>query len=203
MRFEGILLTWNDERGFGFIEPALGGQQVFVHAKAFPRGAPRPVVGQRLSFEVELGPQGRKRARNVQAIRPARSKVPNARRADFGTASLFAIPAFLVVILVVGLLWRPPTWFVGVYLGLSVLTFLAYVADKRAARSGGRRTPENTLHLLSLAGGWPGALVAQQLVRHKSSKASFRAVFRGTVIANVAGYVLLCSPAGRVLWAGG
>ena len=81
MRFEGTLITWNDERRFGFIEPAPGGQLVFVHAKAFPRGAPRPVVGQRLSFEVEPGPQGKKRARNVQPIRPARTRAPRSRPA--------------------------------------------------------------------------------------------------------------------------
>ena len=43
MRFEGYLKTWNDERGFGFIEPLAGGQEIFVHVKAFPGGVSRPV----------------------------------------------------------------------------------------------------------------------------------------------------------------
>ena len=59
MRFEGLIRTWDDERGFGFIEPALGGQDIFVHVKAFPRGTARPSIGQRVSFDVEIGPQGR------------------------------------------------------------------------------------------------------------------------------------------------
>lgn len=64
---------------------------------------------------------------------------------------------------------------------LSLLTFGIYGADKKAARSGQWRTPEKTLHLLALAGGWPGAWAAQRLFRHKSSKPSFIAVYRATV----------------------
>jgi uncharacterized membrane protein YsdA (DUF1294 family) len=69
--------------------------------------------------------------------------------------------------------------------------------DKSAARSGERRTPESTLHLLALAGGWPGALLAQQFLRHKSTKAEFRRTFWVTVVLNVAGFVMLCSTLGR------
>ena len=54
--------------------------------------------------------------------------------------------------------------------------------DKYAAQQGQWRTPENTLHLFSLLGGRPGAWFAQQLLRHKSSKPSFRAVYRVTVV---------------------
>jgi uncharacterized membrane protein YsdA (DUF1294 family) len=55
---------------------------------------------------------------------------------------------------------------------------------------------ESTLHTLSLVGGWPGALVAQQVLRHKSNKATFRTAFWGTVVANVAGFVFIHSPWG-------
>lgn len=80
---------------------------------------------------------------------------------------------------------------------MSLLTFIIYAIDKSAAQAKRRRTPESTLHLLALAGGWPGALLAQQWLRHKSAKQPFRAVFWATVVANVAGLVLLCSPYGR------
>ena len=69
MRFEGNLQSWNDERGFGFIAADQGGDPVFVHIKAFGRGAPRPQLQQRLSFEIEPGPEGKQRTRNVQLIR--------------------------------------------------------------------------------------------------------------------------------------
>ena len=77
-----------------------------------------------------------------------------------------------------------------VYIGLSIVaSFLAYALDKSAAINGRRRTPEKTLHLLGLAGGWPGALLAQQLLRHKCSKGSFVAVFWITVAANVTVFI--------------
>lgn len=90
----------------------------------------------------------------------------------------------------------PPStlWIAAAYAGMSLLTFIIYAIDKAAARAQRRRTPESTLHLLALACGWPGALLAQQWLRHKSVKQPFRAVFWATVVLNVAGLVLLCSP---------
>jgi uncharacterized membrane protein YsdA (DUF1294 family) len=67
----------------------------------------------------------------------------------------------------------------------SVASFGAYAMDKSAARARGRRTPESTLLLLGLLGGWPGALLAQRLLRHKTAKASFQAKFWLTVALNV------------------
>lgn len=64
----------------------------------------------------------------------------------------------------------------AVYATVSPATLLAYWLDKRAARTGRRRTPERTLHLLELSGGWPGALLAWRLFHHTSSKRSYQAV---------------------------
>lgn len=203
MRFDGVIRSWNDERGFGFIEPTLGGQEIFVHIRAFPRGAKRPTIGQRVSFEVELGSQGRKRAHKVEVIRPTRAsaRARNNTPAQWGTATRFAIPTFLVVYVVADFLWRLPTWFALVYLVASAVTFLAYALDKSSAKRGAWRTRESTLHVLAVAGGWPGALLAQQFLRHKSAKAEFRSVFWGTVAVNIVAFFVLCSPVGRSLWA--
>ena len=74
-------------------------------------------------------------------------------------------------------------WLVlGFYLVMSLLTFVVYARDKAAAIQQRRRTPEKTLHWLALCGGWPGAWLAQQLLRHKSKKLSFKLVFWGTVL---------------------
>ena len=86
------------------------------------------------------------------------------------------------------------------YLVASLLTFIAYAIDKSAARKGGWRTQESTLHFLSLVGGWPGALVAQQVLRHKSSKQAFRSVFWVTVILNCAAFFWLFTPVGTALF---
>lgn len=106
------------------------------------------------------------------------------------------IPLFLLLYVALTLRWQVP-WLVGAgYVGMSLLCFLLYARDKAAARASRRRTPERTLHLLALLGGWPGAILAQQLLRHKSSKASFRSAFWGTVALNVGAFVVLSSPWG-------
>jgi cold shock CspA family protein len=74
MRFEGRLKSWNDERGFGFVEPLQSDEDVFVHIKAFRVLVGRPQVGQPLSFEIELGPQGRKAGEELSLRRPLRTK---------------------------------------------------------------------------------------------------------------------------------
>ncbi|OHX15587.1 hypothetical protein BI343_16525 [Chromobacterium amazonense] len=68
----------------------------------------------------------------------------------------------------------------------SLLTFIVYWRDKRAARTGAWRTPEATLLLLGLAGGWPGAWLARHGLRHKTRKQPFRALFWLSVLANLA-----------------
>jgi uncharacterized membrane protein YsdA (DUF1294 family) len=88
----------------------------------------------------------------------------------------------------------------ALYAVASAVCFIAYALDKSAARKGRRRTPERTLLLLGLAGGWPGGLAAQQLLRHKSSKTSFLVKFWLTVILNLA--VLVALQAGWVSFGG-
>jgi len=82
--------------------------------------------------------------------------------------------------------------FVGVfYLFLSCLAYLAYARDKKAAAEGTWRVAESTLHFLSFIGGWPGAIVAQQKLRHKTIKVVFRNVFWITVVLNSLGLIWL------------
>lgn len=78
-----------------------------------------------------------------------------------------------------------PAFLVVAYLALSALSYLMYRFDKNAAQSDARRTPEASLHLVDLLGGWPGALIAQQQFRHKTSKPSFQLAFWATVVVNV------------------
>lgn len=77
---------------------------------------------------------------------------------------------------------------------VSVITFVVYWKDKNAAKKGGWRTPEKTLHLLAFAGGWPGALLAQKVFRHKTSKTSFQVIFWIMLILNCIGTVLILNP---------
>lgn len=76
----------------------------------------------------------------------------------------------------------------------SVVTFIAYALDKAAARAGRWRTPESTLQGLALIGGWPGALLAQQWLRHKSSKRRFLMLFWFLVAVNTGLFLALQWP---------
>lgn len=180
MRFDGILSTWNDDRGFGYIEPTQGGERVFVHISAWPKGAGRPQVNQAVSFAVEQGPKGKRagqvQLRSVRAVGRAPRRAERPGSARWGLATRLAVPVFLLVCAVVAWLWRPPLWVAGWYGIASLVTCVAYAMDKSAAVDGGWRIRESSLHLLALVGGWPGALLAQQVLRHKSSKAAFRGV---------------------------
>ncbi len=73
-----------------------------------------------------------------------------------------------------------------VYLLTSALAFLAYGLDKAAAIGGNWRIPEVFLHLLGLAGGWPGALLARRVFRHKVRKTSFQIAFWTVAGLNIA-----------------
>ncbi len=73
-----------------------------------------------------------------------------------------------------------------VYGLMSLVTYGVYALDQSAARRRRHRVPERTLHLLALFGGWPGASLAQHLLRHKSSKSSFLRLFWLTVLLNCA-----------------
>lgn len=226
MRYSGTLVQWNDERGFGWIEADSGGERLFVHISAFeprPSAEQRPQPGLRLQFAVGLE-QGKKRAlqvawripsqgrgpsadvtRRIRGNNQSTGRVPSSRAASQGwhASSRFSYGALLcwmVLMLVTAVIWGVPRILWLVYAGLSALTFMVYWQDKWSAQKGQWRTPEKTLQLLALAGGWPGAVLAQQWLRHKSSKTRFQLEFWLMVLINVAAVLWLCSPYGRFVW---
>jgi uncharacterized membrane protein YsdA (DUF1294 family) len=76
--------------------------------------------------------------------------------------------------------------YVSLVLVMSVVCFAAYGLDKRRAANGSRRFPEQTLHILALLGGWPGALLGQRHFRHKTKKMPFLIVFWCVVVLHIA-----------------
>lgn len=66
MRFEGTLRRWDDAKGYGFIEPHQGGQDLFVHISDMRHLGQRPMIGECWTFEVRQGADGKKRAADVR-----------------------------------------------------------------------------------------------------------------------------------------
>lgn len=108
MRFDGVLARWNDDRGFGFIKPIVGGDEVFVHISEFPRDGRRPCVGERVSFEVAVDAKGKKKAHHLLCLdrtqqKNASSSADRRRTKPLHTSS-HSLPHFLKNLVSAGLL---------------------------------------------------------------------------------------------------
>lgn len=204
----GRIKRWDDDKGFGFIQPVTGGTDVFAHISAM-RGDRRPNAGDQVLFVAGRDDKGRLRAEHVRLagelaidqpqirVKPraaksstAKAARPTARGTRQPSPALrnpltkWLIFAALCLLPIVGALrWlaNGAMWPALLYPVVSVLCFFLYWHDKNSAQKGRQRTPEKTLHLVELAGGWPGALVAQQTFRHKTRKLSYQLTFWGVV----------------------
>jgi uncharacterized membrane protein YsdA (DUF1294 family)/cold shock CspA family protein len=192
----GRVAEWKDARGFGFIEPDSGGEKVFIHISGMVHGAPRPTVGDVVACEITRTSDGKTRAVDVRpAGLAAVSRMLMSRRL---LLSVFAVLAFPVLWWFVKL-GRFPALLFWAFAGMSSLAFILYGLDKWAAKREAQRTAESTLQFCALLGGWPGALLAQQVFRHKSSKRSFQIGFWFSVMLNCGALGLVGSPTGAAL----
>jgi uncharacterized membrane protein YsdA (DUF1294 family)/cold shock CspA family protein len=221
MEQRGTLKSWNDQKGFGFIRPEQGGEDVFAHISAV-HGERRPLVGDRVLYVAGRDPQGRLRAEHLRLDAPLTLDRPSirqrpgsarqaterqagprtsgraagkpARRLAAGNIQRLALKLVLFALLcllpLVGSLYRMSTALpLALYAIVSLLTFFLYWRDKHSALKDRWRTPETTLHLFELAGGWPGALVAQQVFRHKTRKLSYQLAFWLIVVLHQAFWI--------------
>lgn len=193
MRYQGKITDWKDDKGFGFVTPNGGGQRVFIHIKSFSKREQRPVGNELVTYELTHDTKGQPQANSAAFVG---SRITPGNPAGQAKVPLILAGAFLVFVAGSVFAGRLPIAVVWIYLAASFVAFVAYALDKSAARNDQWRTRENTLHLFALAGGWPGALAAQRLLRHKSSKQSFQLVFWVTVILNCCVLAWLFSTAG-------
>jgi uncharacterized membrane protein YsdA (DUF1294 family)/cold shock CspA family protein len=195
MRYRGRITNWKDDKGFGFITPDGDGDgaQVFVHINSFSNRQRRPSGNEIATYDLKVDETGRTQAANVAFVGERATPVRSPGRSNIPL--LFA-SCFLFVVSAAVFTGNLPRAVLVLYLGGSVIAFLAYAYDKSAALNDQWRTKESTLHLFALLGGWPGALAAQRFLRHKSKKISFQAVFWVTVLLNCGALGWLFSPYG-------
>lgn len=193
MRAKGKITSWNHDKGFGFITPNESGKRVFVHITALRNRQNKPQINQPVSYNLSQDKQGRPCAANVSRAGDAPAQRKNVNK---GSNANIAAALFLTIVCISTLMAKIPFLVLPLYLLASMLTFVVYAKDKSAAKRGKWRTSESTLHFLALACGWPGALIAQEQLRHKSKKQEFRLVFWLTVLVNISIFIWLHTPAG-------
>lgn len=186
---KGQLITWKDDKGFGFIHSNDGSQDVFLHITALKETNHRPQVGDVICYQLKVDKDGKVYADNAfieEVVSKPISKTLSSRieKQIFkpkAKSSLIFEVLLLSLLPGLGALHFALTTFNAIpiilYTVMSFLTFVLYADDKSRAKQERWRVPEKTLHLCEFMGGWLGAFIAQKTLRHKSSKASYQAVF--------------------------
>ena len=211
MRDQGRLVEWFDDKGYGFIQPEDGSKgRVFLHIKDFIRPGPRPIIGCALEYLVQLDGQGRYKAKQVTYLKASQTqkntqkiqtkiKSEAQRQVAFQPMQVAIVIYILVVagLTLAGLLSSMVLLLISV---INAITYWMYAQDKEAVQAGNRRVPENTLHILSVLGGWPSAWLAQQKLRHKTQKQPFRKIYFCTIVFNILIILWLISPLNSILF---
>ncbi|MDK9706272.1 MAG: DUF1294 domain-containing protein [Desulforhopalus sp.] len=195
MRQKGKIIKWQRGKGFGFIQPVNGKPDIFFHENCFVNQSRDPVVGDEVSFTIATSPEGKPRAERI-LFRGERDPRRWDHFFDIFYSSLSVLFFFCIGYFVISKQLAPVILIA--YLLLSIFTFVLYWWDKRKAQNDQRRTPEKILHFFSMIGGWPGALIAQRWLHHKSRKVSFQVVFYLTVLLNVSAISLYLYSASHV-----
>lgn len=184
----GQIVDWNDAKGYGFISSIDHERHVFFHISSVRNRNYRPKLNDSVIFDVTEDKQGRLRADHVvvQGVN------------GFPLTLWFSF-SFLVVATVSVIVFNGVLVMIPLYIALSILTYFMFAWDKQAAQDARWRTSENMLHILSLLGGWPGALLAQCQLRHKSRKQPFKLILWMIIGLNIGGFVWLLTASGRAL----
>jgi len=199
MKLTGKIVKWHTDKAFGFIAPNGGGNTIFIHKNALVNQSRTPKINDVISFSVMQDNQGRYCADQATFSGEQLSNKQRKQTTHISKFSIYLSVLFIVGVTATYFLGHLPQQILFIYLGLSVITFLAYALDKSKAQRGEWRTQESTLHLLALVGGWPGAALAQQILRHKSKKVKFRVIFWFTVVVNTTILGWLMSTQGEAL----
>lgn len=183
VRKKGILTTWNDGKGYGFITPVGEKKEIFIHISEFQG---HPLLNDRISFTLSKDKNGRDCAINAIKFDTAKITFQIKKTNHISIFSILIITIFYFILFYLIHDKKIATYTILYYLLMSVFTFYIYSKDKDFSQDGNWRISEQTLHLLSMMGGWLGALIAQDKLNHKSSKTNFRILFFITIILNIA-----------------
>lgn len=63
---KGVLKTWKEDRGFGFVKPDDGGKDIFIHISALNTVSRRPTTGDVIYYQIAKDNRGKYKAINAQ-----------------------------------------------------------------------------------------------------------------------------------------
>ncbi len=188
----GQLIRWKDDRGFGFIQPVGGSQNVFLHISEIKASTRRPQVGDTIYYYV-VNKDGKVCASNAFILGASNkaNSLAQSQKALSSSASSSSFPIMGMLLISILPLAGSIHFALRIaplmplfnllpfilYAGTSWITFILYADDKYRAEHGKWRTSEATLHLFELMGGWLGGFIAQQKLRHKTRKSSYQVAF--------------------------
>lgn len=183
----GKLISWQDERGFGFIRPINGDQKVFIHISGLKGSTRRPQQGDMICYRTTVDDEDRICACDAFIVGARKQAVPppSKPRVRNNRSGLHPLPFVGFVLLgslpllgAAHLAWTGQSLIpLMLYAVMGCLTFCLYAEDKSRAQTGKWRVSEKNLHLCEFMGGWTGGFIGQQLLRHKSRKQSYQLSF--------------------------
>jgi uncharacterized membrane protein YsdA (DUF1294 family)/cold shock CspA family protein len=200
MHTQGTIVTWDEEKGYVFALIKATGVKVFVHQSESENSQYRLAVDQVISFVITEQEKGKPRETAISILEGAKfGKNVADNKAGISVWPLFLGLLFLAASVYAFYLQWLPTFVILVYGFMSLLSFLLYAKDKRAARKDQWRISEFTLQLTALLCGWPGALIGRGLFRHKTKKLLFSVSLYCIALMHLAGLSWLFTEQGQIL----
>jgi cold shock CspA family protein len=133
MRTKGTIASWNEGKGYGFISPISGEKQVFIHISAFSNRSRRPEIGRMVTYSISSDKQGRPCAINATL---AGDQLREYSYKSTATTPILIAIIFIGIVAASVLSEKLPPIILALYVGLSILTYVAYALDKSAAKKG-------------------------------------------------------------------
>jgi len=163
---QGVVVYYNREKAYGFIDSNEHEKNIFVHFSKI-KNAKELSQGQKVEFQVKETAKG---LSAIHVIAGAKQTSPYA---------MFGIISIIIIAFLFGLLYFYPlsTPIFSYIIAINITTFLLYGYDKMISSTDKLRVPEYNLHALALLGGSPAGLSAQKFFRHKTIKGSFQLVY--------------------------
>jgi len=171
---QGIVVYYNQEKGYGFIDSKEHSEDIFVHHSKI-KNASSLSEGQEVEFEVKSSSKG------LNAINVIAGDKQYSPYLIFGLLSA----TIVVAIFALFYFYFKVNPIIGYLIAINITTFFLYGYDKAIASTNRLRIPENNLHALAILGGSPAGLSAQKFFRHKTIKGSFQLIYWLIVLGQI------------------